>query len=73
MKRIVLLVAAAAVVAAVLVGVAVYGLLRDQEPATLNNFAFAALHVSVLLAGVLPALRAAPLVMPAPRGEAVPA
>jgi cellulose synthase (UDP-forming) len=48
----------------VLVGAAAYGLVRDQDPATLNNVAFAALHVSVLLAGVLPALRSAPLALP---------
>jgi cellulose synthase (UDP-forming) len=58
-------VAPALVALAVLIGAAVYGLLRDQDPATLNNVAFAALHVSVLLAGVLPALRATPLVLPA--------
>jgi cellulose synthase (UDP-forming) len=45
---------------AVLSGVAVYGLVRDREPATLNNVAFAALHVAVLLSGVLPALRRPP-------------
>jgi cellulose synthase/poly-beta-1,6-N-acetylglucosamine synthase-like glycosyltransferase len=56
---------------AVLVGVAAYGLARDQEPATLNNVAFAALHVCVLLTGVLPALRATPLAVREP--EAVPA
>jgi len=59
---------------AVLVGAAAYGLVRDQEPATLNNVAFAALHVCVLLAGVLPALRSAPLALPVARErEAVPA
>jgi cellulose synthase (UDP-forming) len=52
--------------------VAAYGLARDQEPATLNNVAFAALHMCVLLTGVLPALRATPLALPAAR-EAVPA
>jgi cellulose synthase (UDP-forming) len=56
---------------AVLVGVAAYGLARDQEPATLNNVAFAALHICVLLTGVLPALRATPLAVREP--EAVPA
>jgi cellulose synthase (UDP-forming) len=65
-------VAPALAVLAVLVGVAAYGLARDQEPATLNNVAFAALHVCVLLTGVLPALRATPLALPAAR-EAVPA
>jgi hypothetical protein len=65
-------VAPALAVLAVLVGVAAYGLARDQEPATLNNVAFAALHMCVLLTGVLPALRATPLALPAAR-EAVPA
>jgi cellulose synthase (UDP-forming) len=44
---------------AVLVGVAVYGLTRDRSPATLNNVAFAALHITVLATGVGPALRVA--------------
>jgi cellulose synthase (UDP-forming) len=57
-------VAPALVALAVLLGAAAYGLQRDQDPATLNNVAFAALHVSVLLAGVLPALRSAPLALP---------
>jgi cellulose synthase (UDP-forming) len=56
---------------AVLCAIAGYGLLRDRDPATLNNVAFAALHVCVLASGVAPALRRAPL--PAPRLEAVPA
>jgi cellulose synthase (UDP-forming) len=43
---------------AVLVGAAVYGLARGNDPATLNNVAFATLHVSVLASGVAPALRA---------------
>jgi cellulose synthase (UDP-forming) len=46
---------------AVLLAVAVFGLLRDRDPATLNNVAFAAMHVAVLTAGVLPALRREPL------------
>jgi len=46
-------------VVAVLVGAAVFGLARDQGPATLNNVAFALLHVCVLLSGVWPALRGA--------------
>jgi cellulose synthase (UDP-forming) len=50
---------------AVLCAVGVYGLARDCDPATLNNVAFAALHIGVLLAGIAPALRRAPL--PAPR------
>jgi cellulose synthase (UDP-forming) len=33
------------------------GLLRDRSPATLNNVAFAALHMCVLLSGAGPALR----------------
>ena len=36
---------------AVLCAVGAYGLLRDRDPATLNNVAFAALHVCVLAAG----------------------
>jgi cellulose synthase (UDP-forming) len=51
---------------AVLAVVAGYGLLRDRDPATLNNVAFASLHVVVLVAGVLPALRSAPLAAPRP-------
>jgi cellulose synthase (UDP-forming) len=56
---------------AALLAVAAYGLLRDRDPATLNNVAFAALHIAVLLSGVWPALRRAPL--PAPRAAPVPA
>jgi cellulose synthase/poly-beta-1,6-N-acetylglucosamine synthase-like glycosyltransferase len=41
----------------VLVAVALWGLARSQSPATLNNVSFALLHVSVLAAGVGPALR----------------
>jgi cellulose synthase (UDP-forming) len=52
---------------AVLAAVAIYGLLRDRDPATLNNVAFAALHIAVLLSGVAPALRRAPLAVAAPR------
>ena len=55
---------------AVLVGAAVHGLLQDRSPSTLNNVAFAALHVTVLLAGAWPALRVAepaPSVATAPR------
>jgi cellulose synthase (UDP-forming) len=40
----------------VLIAVAAYGLARDRSPSTLNNIAFAALHVSVLMAGAWPAL-----------------
>jgi cellulose synthase/poly-beta-1,6-N-acetylglucosamine synthase-like glycosyltransferase len=46
---------------AVLVSVAATGLLRNRDPATLNNVAFAVLHICVLTAGVLPALRRAPV------------
>jgi cellulose synthase (UDP-forming) len=42
---------------AVLVAAAAYGLLRSSDPGTLNNAAFALVHVSVLAAGVAPALR----------------
>jgi cellulose synthase (UDP-forming) len=52
---------------AVLLAVATYGLLRDRSPATLNNVAFAGLHVAVLLSGVWPALRQRPLPAAAPR------
>ena len=38
----------------------VYGLLRSHHPSTLNNVAFALVHVSVLAAGIAPALRGAP-------------
>jgi cellulose synthase (UDP-forming) len=42
---------------AVLVGVSIWGLTQSRDSATFNNVAFAALHVSVLLAGAWPALR----------------
>jgi cellulose synthase (UDP-forming) len=42
---------------AVLAAAAGFGLLRDRSPATLNNVAFAAMHVAVLLVGVWPAIR----------------
>jgi cellulose synthase/poly-beta-1,6-N-acetylglucosamine synthase-like glycosyltransferase len=57
---------------AVLLAVAAYGLLRDRDPATLNNVAFASLHIAVLLAGVVPALRRRPLPLAAPRPYPVP-
>jgi cellulose synthase/poly-beta-1,6-N-acetylglucosamine synthase-like glycosyltransferase len=44
------------VVIAVLTLAAVYGLVRSRDAATLNNVAFAALHVSVLACGVLGAV-----------------
>jgi cellulose synthase (UDP-forming) len=47
----------ALVTVAVLTGVAVYGIVKDRSPSTLNNVAFATLHISVLLAGAWPALR----------------
>jgi cellulose synthase (UDP-forming) len=40
----------------VLGGAAIDGLLHSRSPATLNNVAFAGLHITVLLAGVWPAL-----------------
>jgi cellulose synthase (UDP-forming) len=42
---------------AVLVATAILGLARGLDPATLNNVAFAALHVTVLTVGLWPALR----------------
>ncbi len=42
----------------VLLAVAAYGLTRDRSPATINNVAFIALHVTVLWSGASPALRA---------------
>jgi cellulose synthase (UDP-forming) len=44
---------------AVLVAVSAYGLVRSRDPGTLNNAAFALLHVTVLAAGIGPALRGA--------------
>jgi cellulose synthase/poly-beta-1,6-N-acetylglucosamine synthase-like glycosyltransferase len=64
-------VAPALVAIAVLLAVATFGLLRDRSPATLNNVAFAGLHVAVLLSGVWPALRRRPL--PAAARRPVPA
>jgi cellulose synthase (UDP-forming) len=54
-------VAPALVAILVLGAVAAFGLLRDRDPATLNNVAFAGLHICVLLSGVWPALRRRPL------------
>jgi cellulose synthase (UDP-forming) len=45
---------------AALSATAVFGLLRDQSAGTLNNVAFALLHVAVLLAGAIGALRREP-------------
>ena len=41
---------------ALLFGAALWGLARDRSPGTLNNVAFAALHIAVLLSGVWAAL-----------------
>jgi cellulose synthase (UDP-forming) len=57
----------------VLSAVATYGLWRDRDPATLNNVSFAELHVVVLLAGILPALRRRPLPAAARRPAPAPA
>jgi cellulose synthase (UDP-forming) len=48
--------AAPLVTVAVLLGSAVYGLAQARTPSTFNNVAFVALHVSVLIAGIWPAL-----------------
>lgn len=40
----------------VLLAAAFYGLVQSHSPATLNNVAFATLHISVLLVGMWPAL-----------------
>jgi cellulose synthase (UDP-forming) len=53
-------VAPALAMLALLVTAAAVGLSRDRSPATLNNVAFAMLHVTVLTAGVMHALRPAP-------------
>jgi cellulose synthase (UDP-forming) len=54
------------VTVAVLVGSSVYGIVHTHGPATLNNVAFAALHSSILLIGIAPALllRRSPLLAP---------
>jgi cellulose synthase (UDP-forming) len=44
--------------AAVLLTVAVAGLVRHRDPSTMNNVAFALVHLTVLSFGVAPALRA---------------
>lgn len=54
----------ALVAAAALFATAVFGLLRDQSAGTLNNAAFAMMHVTVLMAGALPALRRRPSPQP---------
>lgn len=45
-----------AIVVALLTAAAVFGLARSRDPATLNNVAFALLHITVLTHGVWPAL-----------------
>ena len=45
------------VAAGALVAVMAWGLAHDRSPGTLNNVAFAAVHVTVLAAGMRPALR----------------
>ena len=40
----------------VLVAASIYGLLKNQDAATINNVSFAAFHISVLMAGCWPAL-----------------
>jgi cellulose synthase (UDP-forming) len=65
----------ALVTVGVLIAVAAYGLAKDRSPSTLNNIAFAALHVSVLTAGAWPALVGAGRQRPAqspPRGRPAP-
>jgi cellulose synthase (UDP-forming) len=54
---------------ATLIAVSVYGLGRDRSPATLNNVAFALLHVSVLSSGAWYALRRQGGTREAPRPE----
>ena len=46
----------ALVVVGILVAVSIYGLIREQDAATLNNVCFAAVHVSILMTGCWPAL-----------------
>jgi cellulose synthase (UDP-forming) len=46
----------ALVVVGILVGVSIYGLIKAQDAATLNNVCFAAVHVSILMTGCWPAL-----------------
>jgi cellulose synthase (UDP-forming) len=49
-----------ALIAIIVLGLTgVFGLARSQSPATLNNVAFATLHITVLLAGCWPALTGA--------------
>jgi cellulose synthase (UDP-forming) len=66
-------VAPAIVTVGALIAVACYGLAKDRSPSTLNNIAFAALHISVLLAGAWPALVGAHGNAPAGRARLRPA
>lgn len=59
------------VAVAALSGTALWGLIRSPDPATLNNVAFAALHVTVLLAGARTAFGFGRKVEPAADGENV--
>lgn len=43
-------------VVAILVGVSLYGLVRAQDAATINNVCFAGVHVAILMTGCWPAL-----------------
>ena len=43
-------------VVGILVAVSIYGLIRKQDAATINNVSFATFHVSVLMTGCWPAL-----------------
>ena len=58
-------------VIAVLLAASAYGLMRERDPSTLNNIAFALVHVTILGFGVAPALRRAPA-RAAPASAAVP-
>jgi cellulose synthase (UDP-forming) len=53
-------VAAPLVAVAALAGVVLYGLARDQSPATVTNVAFALVHLVVLVTGIRYALQAPP-------------
>jgi cellulose synthase (UDP-forming) len=46
----------ALVVVAILVSVSIYGLVRAQDAATINNVCFASVHVAILMTGCWPAL-----------------
>jgi cellulose synthase (UDP-forming) len=58
----------------ILVSVSIYGLIKNQDAATINNVSFAMFHVSVLMTGCWPALakpRPAPPAALAPAGQEV--